>query len=47
MTFSQYLTDSCHTMGPMEDIIKVLHITNVGLHLNTTETHYIYEEMKK
>jgi len=36
---------SCH--GSREDIIKVLHITNVGLHLNTTETYYIYKEMKK
>jgi hypothetical protein len=47
MIFSQHLTDSGHAMCPVEDVIKVLHTTNVGLHLNTTETYHIYQEMKK
>ena len=35
---------SRHSIGPMEDILKVLFTTNKGRLMDTKEKFYIYEE---
>jgi len=33
--------DNGHAIGPMEDILDVLYITNVEKHLNTIDKQYV------
>ena len=43
--FAQYLLDNEHSTGPMEDVMKILHIKK-GKKMNTLEKFYIYKETK-
>ena len=42
--FAQHLLDNGHSIGMMEDIMKVVHIKNKGRMLNALENYYIYKE---
>ena len=42
--FSQHLLDNRHSIGPIEDIMKVLYKTNKGKLMDTMERYYIYKE---
>ena len=44
--FAQHLLDNKHVIGPMEDIMKILHIEKKGKMMNTLEDFYIYKETK-
>ena len=41
--FTQHVLDSRHSIGPMENIMDIIHITNRGKMLNTVEKCYIYK----
>ena len=41
--FAQHLLDNEHSIGPMEDVMKILHINNKkGKMMNTLENFFIY-----
>ena len=42
--FAQHLLDNKHSVGPIEDITKVLYKTNKGKQMDTMERYYIYKE---
>ena len=42
--FAQHLLDNKHSIGPIEDIMKVLYKTNKGKLMDTMERYYIYKE---
>jgi len=42
--FAQHLLDNGHSIGKMEDIMKVVHIKNKGRTLNALENCRIYKE---
>ena len=44
--FAQHLLDNKHTIGPMEDIMEILHIEKKGKIMNTLENFYICKETK-
>jgi hypothetical protein len=41
--FAQHLLENKHAMGPMEDIMDVIHVTNKGEMMDTLERYYIYK----
>jgi ferritin-like metal-binding protein YciE len=42
--FAQHLSDNKHSIGPMENIMGVIHTTSEGRMLDTMEKFYIYKE---
>jgi hypothetical protein len=44
--FFQHLLNIYHSIGPMENIMDITHITNKGQRLNTMEKFYIYKETR-
>ena len=42
--FVQHQLDNGHSIGKMEDILKVVHIKNKGRMLNTLEHYHIYKD---
>jgi len=42
--FAQHLLENEHTIGPMENIMDILHTTNKGRVLETLEKFYIYRK---
>jgi hypothetical protein len=42
--FGQHLLDNKHSLGPIEDIMKVLYKTNKGKLMDTMERCHIYKE---
>ena len=45
--FAQHLLDNEHSIGPTEDIMKMLHINEKGKMMNTLENLYIYIKKQK
>jgi len=45
--FAQHLLGNEHPIGPMENIMDILHTTNKGRMLDTLEQFYIYRETKR
>jgi len=41
--FAQQLVDNKHPIGPMEDIMEVVHVTNKGKLMDTTNCFHIYK----
>jgi hypothetical protein len=46
LKFAQHLLDSKHAIGPTENIMDIINITNKGKTLNIIEKFYIYKETK-
>ena len=46
LKFAQHLMQSGHAVGPMEDILDVVHITNKGKMMDTLERFYFFKETK-
>ena len=44
--FAQHLIDNKHTIGKMEDIMEVVHVTKKGNMMDTLEGIHIYKETK-
>ena len=44
--FAQHLLDNRHSLGPMEDIMEILHIKKKGKMVDTLENFYIYKETR-
>jgi len=44
--FAQHLLENRHAIGPMENIMDIIHITNKGKMMDTLERFYIYKETK-
>jgi hypothetical protein len=44
--FAQYLLENKHAIGPMEDIMDIIPVTNKGKMMDTFERYYIYKETK-
>ena len=44
--FVQHLLDKGHTIGKMEDIMKIIHVTRKRRILNTLASFHIYKETK-
>jgi len=44
--FAQRLIDNKHAIGPMEDIMEVVHVTKKGKLMGTLECFHIYKETK-
>jgi hypothetical protein len=42
--FAQHLLDNKHSVGPMDNIMSILHITKKGKMMDTLERFYIYNE---
>ena len=42
--FAQHQLDNGHSIGKMEDIMKVVHIKNKGRMMKTLENYHIYKE---
>jgi len=40
--FTQHLLDNRHSLGSTEDIMDIIHTTNKGRLLDTTDRFYIY-----
>jgi hypothetical protein len=45
-TFAMHLLEKKHSIGHIEDIMKVLYINNKGRLMDTIEKFYIYKETK-
>jgi hypothetical protein len=43
---AEHLLDNNHSMGPIMDIMSVLHIINKAEHMNSLEKFHIYVETK-
>jgi len=41
---AQYQLDNKHSIGPIENIMSVIHIMSEGIMLDTMEKFYIYKE---
>ena len=46
-SFAQHLLENGHGIGPIEDIMSTIHITNKGRLMNTLEKFYIFRETKR
>jgi hypothetical protein len=44
--FAQHLLDNKHSIGSMENIMEILHITRKPKMMNTLEKFHIYDETK-
>ena len=44
--FAQYLLENKHPIGPMENIMETIHITNNGRMMDTLERYYIFRVTK-
>jgi len=44
--FAQHLIANKHVIGPMDDIMEVVHVTKKGKLLDTLECFHIYKETK-
>jgi hypothetical protein len=44
--FAQHVIDEGHSFGPMNDIMKIVHVAEKGRILDTLEKIYIYRETK-
>ena len=44
--FPQHLLENGHNIGPIEDIMSTIHITNKGRLMDTLEKFYIFRETK-
>jgi hypothetical protein len=44
--FVQHVIDEGHSFGPMNDIMKIVHVAEKGRMLDTLERFYIYREKK-
>jgi hypothetical protein len=44
--FAQHLLENEHSIGPMENIMEAIHITNKGRMIDTLERYYIFRETK-
>ena len=44
--FAQHFLDNRHSIGPMEDIMKILHIKKKGKMMDTLQNFYIYKEAR-
>jgi hypothetical protein len=44
--FVQHLLDNKHSIGTMEDIMEILHVTKKGVIMNTLVKFHIYNEIK-
>jgi ferritin-like metal-binding protein YciE len=45
--FAQHLLDNKHTIGPIENIMDVIHTASKGRLLDTIEKIYIYNETRR
>jgi hypothetical protein len=45
-SFAQHLIDNRHGIGPMQDIMDIVHITRKGRMMDTLEKFYIFRETK-
>jgi hypothetical protein len=45
-SFAQHLLANGHSIGPIEDIMETIHITNKGQMMDTLEKFYIFRETK-
>jgi hypothetical protein len=45
-SFAQHLIKNGHSIGPMEDIMKSIHVTTKGYMMDTVEKYYIFRETK-
>lgn len=43
-SFTQHLLENGHAIGPIEDIMSTIHITNKGRLMDTLEKFYIFHE---
>ena len=44
--FAQHFLDNRHSIGPMEDIMEILHIKKKGKMMDTLQNFYIYKEAR-
>jgi ferritin-like metal-binding protein YciE len=44
--FAQHLLDNNHSIGPIENVMDVIHTTGKGKMLDTMEKLYIYKETR-
>jgi hypothetical protein len=44
--FAQHLLENRHSIGPIEGIMKTVHITNKGRMMDTLERYYTFRETK-
>jgi len=44
--FAQHLLENRRAIGPMDNIMDIIHITNKGKMMDTLERFYIYKETK-
>jgi hypothetical protein len=42
--FAQHLLEHKHSMGPIDTVMEILHMTNKGQLMDTLEKHHIYKE---
>ena len=45
-SFAQHLLENGHAIGPIEDIMSTIYITNKGRLMDTLEKYYIFREAK-
>jgi len=45
-SFAQHILENGHDIGPIEDIMRTIHITNKGRLMDTIEKFYIFHETK-
>ena len=45
-SFAQHLIHNRHAMGPMQDIMDIVHVTRKGRMMDTLEKFYIFRETK-
>jgi len=45
--FTEHLIQSQHSFGPINNVMKPLHFTSKGRHMNTIERYHIYKETYK
>jgi len=44
--FAQHLIDNKHAIGPMEDIMEVVHVTKKGKLMDTLECFHMYKKLR-
>ena len=46
-SFVQHLLENGHAIGPIQDIMSTIYITNKGRLMDTLEKYYIFRETKR
>jgi hypothetical protein len=44
--FAQHLSENKHEIGPMENIIHIIHVTNKDKMMDTLDKFFIYREIE-